>query len=85
MSSQSPQKRKLVEFEKNPIAMLQELCTREVEVLLHEDIPNEADSKMFGCLVNAFDLVAKGFGRSKKEAKHEGCANLIGEYFFLNK
>lgn len=68
--------------EKTPTATLQELCVQEGEVLMHEDIPHEANAKLFSCKAIAFGMSAIGTGRSKKEAKHEACANLMGELIF---
>lgn len=72
-------KRKPDGLEKTPTATLQELCVQENEVLLHEDIKHESNSKMFSCKVSAFEMSVIGSGRSKKEAKHEACSNLLGE------
>lgn len=70
--------RKLDVSEKTPTAILQELCVQEGEVLMYENIPHD-NPKMFSCKVIAFEMCAIGTGRSKKEAKHIACANLIGE------
>lgn len=64
---------------KTPAAILQELCVQEGEVLYFDDIPHETNPKMFSCKALAFEMYAIGSGRSKKEAKHEACSNLIGE------
>lgn len=77
--SSSPKKQKPDVSEKTPTAILQELCVQESEVLMYENIPHETNPKMFACKVIAFEMFSIGVGRSKKEAKHEACANLIGE------
>ena len=77
-SSPATHKRKPDVSTKTPIAILQELCVQEGEILMCDDIPHEAP-KMFSCKALAFEMYAIGSGRSKKEAKHEACANLIGE------
>lgn len=83
MSDISPIKRKLVEdemAEKTPVSVLQELCVQENEsVPMYEPIQHESDPKMFAYVVGAFGFLAKGSGRSKREAKHEASANLLGK------
>lgn len=64
-------------LEKTPITILNELCRQEGETFFHET--NETNEKMFSCKVEAFGSVAIASGRSKKQAKHEACADLIGE------
>lgn len=65
--------------EKTPVSVLQELCIRENgRAPVYESVPHPSDPKMFSFVVEAFDLFAQGFGRSKKEAKHEASVNLIG-------
>lgn len=81
-SFNSPLKRKLKIEEKTPVAVLTELCVAEQEVPMFEDIPHETNPKMFTCIGHAFDTFGKGSGRSKKEAKHEASANIIGKWFF---
>lgn len=66
--------------QKTPITILNELCVQEGMVLIHDNIPHATNEKMFSCKVDAFDLTAIGSGQSKKQAKHEACANLIGEF-----
>lgn len=64
---------------KTPITILNELCMQE-GTILYDDIPKVAgEDGMFSCKVEAFDLMAIGSDRSKKQAKHKACANLIGE------
>lgn len=66
--------------EKTPVSLLQELCIQENSpVPMYESIPHETDPKMFTFVVAAFDLFAKGSGRSKREAKHDASANLISK------
>lgn len=64
--------------EKTPIAALHEFCRQNDEVLFDEHIPHETNPKLKSCVVSAFGLESKGSGRSKKEAKHDACAKLIG-------
>lgn len=66
-------------LQKTPITILNELCMQEGDVLIHEDIPHETNNKMFACKVEAFGIVEIGSARSKKQAKHDACENLIGE------
>lgn len=75
-----PSKRTLEQdmSEKTPVSVLQELCIQENRsVPMYESIQHETDPKMFTFVVEAFDLFAKGSGRSKREAKHDASANLI--------
>lgn len=66
--------------EKTPVSVLQELCVQEnVSVPMYENIAHETDPKMFSYLVSAFGCIARGSGRSKREAKHEASANLLGK------
>lgn len=71
------QKRKHSVLEKSPVSMLQESCDQENDALIFEQRSYEANPQMFACMVQAFDVVADGVGRSKKEAKQAGCANVI--------
>lgn len=73
-------KRKPDVSQKTPTAILQEFCVKEGEVLMFEDVPHQPNSKIFSCKAIAFEMGAIGSGRSKKEAKHDACANLIGEF-----
>lgn len=67
--------------EKTPVSLLQELSIREFGTSpYYEQMPNESDPKLFSCLVEAFGKAAIGSGRSKKEAKHDASAKIIGEY-----
>lgn len=66
--------------EKTPVSTLQELCIQEkVRVPMFESIPHGSDAKMFAFAVEAFGIFSKGSGRSKQEAKHDACANLISK------
>lgn len=67
-------------LEKTPITILNELCMQEGEFLIYDDnIPHETNDKMFACKVEAFGMSVIGSGPSKKKAKHEACADLIGK------
>lgn len=66
--------------EKSPVSTLKELCDQEKGVLMHEFLPFELNAKTFICEVNAFDVFAKGEGRTKKMAKHKACENLLCKY-----
>lgn len=83
MSDIFPIKRKLDEVtmaEKTPVSVLQELCVQENKsVPMYEPLAHETEPKMFSYVVQAFGCIAKGSGRSKREAKHEASANLLGE------
>lgn len=83
MSDIFPKKRQLDEVEmaeKTPVSVLQELCVQENEsVPMYEPLAHESDPKMFSYIVQAFGCYAKGSGRSKREAKHEASANLLGK------
>lgn len=66
--------------EKTPVSVLQELCIQEGESVPMYDLAHEeSDGKNFAYIVNAFDMYAKGSGRSKREAKHEASAKLISK------
>lgn len=66
---------------KTPVSVLQELCIRENgSAPEYKSVLHPSDPKMFSFEVEAFNLSAQGSGRSKKEAKHEASANLIGMY-----
>lgn len=60
--------------------MLKELCDREKGVLMHEFLPYELNAISFICVVSAFDVFARGEGRTKKLAKHKACENLLCKY-----
>lgn len=62
---------------KTPVTVLYELCTQEKEFLKFENILHDSRN-MFSCSVSAFGIAAIGSGRSKKEAKHEASAKLVG-------
>lgn len=61
--------------------MLQELCIRHKEGSpFYEEIADGTDeAKTFAYIVQAFDQMAQGSGRSKREAKHEAAANLLSK------
>lgn len=66
--------------DKTPASALNELCDQErVPKPVFECIPHESDPKMFVYIVGAFDIYTKGDGRSKQQAKHNACANLISK------
>lgn len=67
-------------LEKTPITLLNELCMQEGKTLRWEYIPQPTDPlPPFVCKVEAFDVEVFGTAQSKKQAKHEACAQLIGE------
>lgn len=69
--------------EKTPVSLLQELSIREFGCSpYYEQMAHESDPKLFSCLVEAFGKAAIGSGRSKKEAKHDASAKIIGEFKF---
>lgn len=66
--------------EKTPVSVLQELCIQEGKSVPMYDLTHEeTDGKNFTYIVYAFDMYAKGSGRSKREAKHEASAKLISK------
>lgn len=67
--------------EKTPVSVLQELCIQQEHgAPFYELVGDESDdAKTFAYVVSAFDMAAKGSGRSKREAKHEASANLISK------
>lgn len=70
--------------EKTPVSVLQELCVQENNTSpIYESIPHETDPKMFSFVVQALGYYAQGSGRSKREAKHDASANLIGELLLM--
>lgn len=85
-STSFPQKRKFESemAEKTPVSLLQELCIQETGISLYtESIPHDSNPKLFACFVEAFGQTTIGSGHSKKEAKHEACAKLIGKFIIL--
>lgn len=67
--------------EKTPIAILNEWCMQDGKTLVWEDIPQPTHPHPpFVCKVEAFDIEVFGTAQSKKQAKHEACAKLIGEF-----
>lgn len=75
-----PRKRKQEIFEKTPISVLKELCDQEGALLMFEHSPHNSNTKQFSCTAKAFNISAEGCGRSKKEAEHDSCVNLICKY-----
>ncbi|XP_055320530.1 uncharacterized protein LOC129577462 [Sitodiplosis mosellana] len=72
--------------EKTPVAALHEFCVQNDEVLMFdENVQHKTDLKMFSCIATAFDLYARGSGRSKKEAKHDASAKLIAKLKSLDR
>lgn len=64
--------------EKTPVSVLQELCIQEGKTVpMYDLVQEESDGKKFTYIAHAFDMYAKGSGRSKREAKHEASAKLI--------
>lgn len=84
-SFEASTKRKFGEADKTPVSILQELCVREGRFINFDEKPHELDPKKFSCTAMAFGWSADGSGRSKKEAKHEACANLLGKYYLSTK
>lgn len=67
--------------EKTPVTVLQELCIQEGELVpIYDLMPDGDGDKTFTYMVHALEMCAKGSGRSKREAKHEASANLIGKF-----
>lgn len=73
-----PQKRKQSVLEKTPVSILQELCDQQ-NVALSFEVSFDSNSQMFVCEVKALNVIANVLGRSKKEAKHKACADVICE------
>lgn len=65
---------------KTPVSLLHEFCDQQeakhpqYEIYQRNEIPIE-----FECFVNAFGKFAKGTGRSKSDAKHAACIELLRE------
>lgn len=64
---------------KTPISAIKELCDKEGGLLMFDHCTTQPNPKIFSCTANAFNVEAVGGGRSKKEAEHDACANLISE------
>lgn len=65
-------------FGKPPITALQEYCAKKAfTVPTYEFIDSTDGSKSFICQVSAVSMTEYGYGRSKREAKHDAAANLI--------
>lgn len=69
---------------KTAVTVLQELCVQEGDYPVFENVPHESDPKMFSCEVKVFDYTSYGSGRSKKEAKHDASANILGKLHFFD-
>lgn len=70
--------------EKNTVAILNELCMQAGKTLVWEDIPQQVPPPKnplppFVCKVEAFDIVEQATAESKKQAKHDACAKVLGE------
>lgn len=79
MSRSVPPSKRKNSPEKTPATILQELCMQQQEFAVFDFAPDTNDSHAFCCTVTAFQSSADGSGRTKKEAKHVACANLIGK------
>lgn len=67
--------------DKTPITVLNELCMQAGTTLVWENIKQPTDPlPPFVCRVEAFDVEAFATAQSKKQAKHEACAQLIGKF-----
>lgn len=62
--------------EKTPISILQEYCVQQKAAPPLYNISNMG-SKGFICVVHAFDIEAEAKARSKSEAKHASCTNIL--------
>lgn len=66
---------------KTATSVLLEFCAQQkVAPPQYEPVNNENGPSEFIVLVKAFDLIAMGSGKSKKEAKHAASQQLIGKY-----
>lgn len=66
---------------KTATSILLEFCAQQkVAPPQYESVNDENGPSQFIVLVKAFDLIAKGSGQSKKEAKHAASRQLIGKY-----
>lgn len=72
------QKRKHNALEKTPVSMLQELCVQEKDTF-YDSYKYETSTQLFICEIKALGVTDTGLGRTKKEAKHKACANVMGE------
>lgn len=79
-SYQTPSKKiKLIKMsDKTPVSRLQEFCAQEkCAPPSYEFKENENNSKV--CFVTTLHVIAKGVGRSKIEAKHAACLEMISK------
>lgn len=68
-----------MELMKTPVTVLEEFCKKQKFLLPdYEEIPLHPNLKSFRYIVGACGYMADGEGKSKKEAKHAACAQLIG-------
>lgn len=86
MGSYEPiaKKNKLTNMEdKTPVSQLQEFCAQEKVAPPSYEFDQDDDPKKFVCFVQAFgpEILAKGVGLSKMEAKHGAAAKLICKLF----
>lgn len=65
-------------FGKTPISALQEYTAKKgIASPIYEILECDDEVKSFRCVVEVLDEMAEGFGRSKREAKHEAAAEII--------
>lgn len=64
---------------KTPVSVLQELCTKRGIIPTYQDLPNSASphAPCFVCEVMCQDFIARGQGKSKKEAKHAAAESML--------
>lgn len=68
---------------KTSTSVLTEFCAQQkVALPKYEAVPRETEPNkpLFTYVVAAFDLIAKGSGRSKAEARHAASENLLSKY-----
>lgn len=65
---------------KTATSILTEFCAQEkVAPPTYESVINDSDPSVFLILAKAFDLIGKGYGRTKKDAKHAASKQLLGK------
>lgn len=65
---------------KTAVSKLKEFCDQEKVAPPHyETVSHSTDPSVFVVHVEAFNLIAKGFGHSKMKAKHAASQQLIGK------
>lgn len=71
---------------KTPISVLQEICVKNFKnAPVYEVIADGSGfDKVFAYKVKAFDEVATGYGKSKKDAKHEASIQMLRKLEHLN-